>query len=167
MFIWKIPNPYIFLGFLLLTGIGLSFFTMEVWAIVSDAIDYQDKLTGRREEGTSYAIFSFFRKMGQTVAGVGFNALLAYIGYVSVNNESLTVLESLQKPFFSNVVQSTDVNNGIYTLATLVPFIMYLIMALLMQFGYNIGRKDAIALKNELEERNAKRDAQAKKSQEA
>lgn len=167
MFIWKIPNPYIFLGFLLLTGIGLSFFTMEVWAIVSDAIDYQDKLTGRREEGTSYAIFSFFRKMGQTVAGVGFNALLAYIGYVSVNNESLTVLESLQKPFFSNVVQSTDVNNGIYTLATLVPFIMYLIMALLMQFGYNIGKKDAIALKNELEERNAKRDAEAGKSQEA
>ena len=35
---------------------------------------------------------------------------------------------------------------------------MYLIMALLMQFGYNIGRDDAIALKNELEERNAKRD---------
>ena len=73
----------------------------------------------------------------------------------------------MQKPFFSNVVQSTDVNNGIYTLATLVPFIMYLIMALLMQFGYNIGKKDAIALKNELEERNAKRDAEAGKSQEA
>ena len=161
MFLWKIPNPYIFLVFLLITGIGLSFFTMEVWAIVSDAIDYQDKLTGRREEGTSYAIFSFFRKLGQTVAGVGFNALLAYIGYVSVNNESLSVLESMQKPFFNNVIQTADVNNGIYSLATLAPCIMYLVMALLMQFGYNIGRDDAIALKNELEERNAKREAEA------
>ena len=156
MFIWKIPNPYIFMAFLFVTGIGLSFFTMEVWAIVSDAIDYQDKLTGRREEGTSYAIFSFFRKMGQTVAGVGFNALLGVIGYVSAEAGAGEVVQ-----------QTTEVNNGIYTLATLVPFILYIIMALLMQFGYNIKRDDAIALKEELEERNAKRDAQAEKSQEA
>ncbi|MCR4610396.1 MAG: glycoside-pentoside-hexuronide (GPH):cation symporter [Lachnospiraceae bacterium] len=149
MFLWKIPNPYIFMAFLFLTGIGLSFFTMEVWAIVSDAIDYQDKLTGRREEGTSYAIFSFFRKMGQTVAGVGFNALLGYIGYVSAESGTGEVIQ-----------QSESTINGIYILATLVPFILYLIMALLMQFGYNIKKDDAVKLKEYLEERNAKRDAE-------
>ncbi len=144
MWIWQIPNPYIFLGFLFITGIGLCFFTMEVWAIVSDTIDYQDKLTGRREEGTSYAIFSFFRKMGQTLAGVGYNALLAVIGYVAAEAGSDAVVQ-----------QTTEVNNGLYTLATLVPFIIYLVMALLMQFGYNLNKTKTIELKNELEERNA------------
>ena len=128
MYFVKIPNPNLFLGCLFITGIGLTFFTMEVWAIVSDAIDYQEKLTNKREEGTSYAIFSFFRKMGQTVAGVGFNALLAGIGYVS------------SKDVTEVIVQTEDVNNGIYTLATLVPFIMYLAMALLMHFGYTLGK---------------------------
>ena len=145
MWIWKIPNPYIFLGFLFITGIGLCFFTMEVWAIVSDAIDYQDKLTGRREEGTSYAIFSFFRKMGQTLAGVGYNALLAVIGYVAATAGSDAVVQ-----------QTQEVNDGLYTLATLVPFIIYLVMALLMQFGYNLNKTKTVELKEELEERNAK-----------
>ena len=149
MWLWRIPNAYIFLGFLFITGIGLCFFTMEVWAIVSDTIDYQDKLTGRREEGTSYAIFSFFRKMGQTVAGVGFNALLGVIGYVSAEAGAGDVVQ-----------QTPEVNNGLYTLATLVPFIIYLVMALLMQFGYNLNKTKTIELKTELEERNAKNDAE-------
>lgn len=148
MFFVKLPSPYLFMAGLFITGVGLTFFTMEVWAIVSDAIDYQDKLTGKREEGTSYAIFSFFRKMGQTIAGVGFNALLAGIGYVAATAGSSEVVQ-----------QTTEVNNGIYTLATIVPFIMYLIMALLMHLGYNIGRDETIALKEELEARNAARDA--------
>ncbi|MCR4674302.1 MAG: MFS transporter, partial [Lachnospiraceae bacterium] len=132
----------LFLAGLFVTGIGLTFFTMEVWAIVSDAIDYQEKLTAKREEGTSYAIFSFFRKMGQTVAGVGFNALLAWIGYVSATDTTEVI------------VQSDSVNNGIYTLATLVPFIMYLLMALLMHFGYTLGKKETIELADELRERH-------------
>lgn len=142
MYFVKIPSPDLFLGCLFITGIGLTFFTMEVWAIVSDAIDYQEKLTNKREEGTSYAIFSFFRKMGQTVAGVGFNALLAGIGYVS------------SKDVTEVIVQTEDVNNGIYTLATLVPFIMYLAMALLMHFGYTLGKKQTIELADELHARH-------------
>ena len=156
MWLWKIPNAYIFLGFLFITGIGLCFFTMEVWAIVSDTIDYQDKLTGRREEGTSYAIFSFFRKMGQTLAGVGYNALLAVIGYVAAEAGSDAIVE-----------QTAEVNNGLYTLATLVPFIIYLIMALLMQFGYNLNKTKTIELKAELEERDAKRGADGATSEQS
>ena len=143
MYFVKIPSATLFLVGLFITGVGLTFFTMEVWALVSDAIDYQDKLTGKREEGTSYAIFSFFRKMGQTIAGVSFNALLAAIGYVAATSGTSEV-----------VVQSAEVNNGIYTLATLLPFIMYILMALLLHFGYTIGKKETIALAEELHERH-------------
>ena len=142
MYFVKLPSATLFLVGLFITGVGLTFFTMEVWALVSDTIDYQDKLTHKREEGTSYAIFSFFRKMGQTIAGVSFNALLAGIGYVAATagtNEA--------------VVQTQEVNNGIYTLATMLPFIMYIIMALLLHFGYNLGRKETEELKAELDAR--------------
>ncbi len=142
MYFVKMPNATLFLAGLFITGIGLTFFTMEVWALVSDAIDYQDKLTHKREEGTSYAIFSFFRKMGQTIAGVSFNALLAGIGYVAATAGSSEVVR-----------QTAEVNNGIYTLATLLPFVMYIIMALLLHFGYTLGREETEALKHELDSR--------------
>ncbi|MCR4798442.1 MAG: glycoside-pentoside-hexuronide (GPH):cation symporter [Lachnospiraceae bacterium] len=144
MYFVKLPSATLFLACLFVTGIGLTFFTMEVWAIVSDAIDYQDKLTGKREEGTSYAIFSFFRKMGQTIAGVSFNALLAGIGYVAATAGSNEV-----------VIQTAEVKSGIYTLATLLPFIMYLLMALLLHFGYTLGKNEVIALNEELHSRSA------------
>ncbi|MCR5098178.1 MAG: glycoside-pentoside-hexuronide (GPH):cation symporter [Lachnospiraceae bacterium] len=139
MYFLKLPNATLFLVGLFITGVGLTFFTMEVWALVSDAIDYQDKLTHKREEGTSYAIFSFFRKMGQTIAGVSFNALLAGIGYVAATAGSSEVVR-----------QTAEVNNGIYTLATLLPFVMYIIMALLLHLGYNLGKNEVIELNEEL-----------------
>ena len=82
--------------------------------------------------------------MGQTIAGVGYNALLAVIGYVAAEAGSDAVIQ-----------QTSEVNDGLYTLATLVPFIIYLVMALLMQFGYNLNKTKTVELKNELEERNA------------
>ncbi len=142
MYFVKIPNATLFLVGLFITGVGLTFFTMEVWALVSDTIDYQDKLTGKREEGTSYAIFSFFRKMGQTIAGVSFNALLAGIGYVAATAGTDEVIR-----------QTDEVNRGIYTLATLLPFVMYIIMALLLHIGYNLGKTQTEDLKKELDSR--------------
>ena len=84
--------------------------------------------------------------MGQTIAGVGVNALLAAIGYVAGTAGTNEVVK-----------QTAEVNSGIYTLATLAPFVFYLVMALLMHFGYNLGKKETIALKEELETRNAAR----------
>lgn len=38
------------------------------WALVMDVIDYHEIRTHRREEGTAYAVVSFARKLGQTLA---------------------------------------------------------------------------------------------------
>lgn len=125
LFFAHIENPKVFLAFLLIIGFGISFFTLEVWALVSDAIDYQEKLTKTREEGTSYAIFSFFRKLGQTIAGVGSSAALSVIGYNTAKN----VIE-----------QTTEVNNGIYTSATLIPAFFYLAIFLILWLWYPLTR---------------------------
>lgn len=136
LYFMKTENPYVFLGMVLISGFGVSFFTLEVWALVTDTIDYQEKLTNRRDEGTSYACFSFFRKLGQTLAGMGAAGALAMIGYVTAEG----VLE-----------QTAEVNRGIYDIATLVPFVLYLVMFLLLQFGYPLTRVRMEELGKELE----------------
>ena len=66
-------------------GMGLGFYNCVSWAMMGDAIDYQEWKFGKREEGVVYALHSFFRKLAQ---GVGPAAVIAImgtplIGYVS------------------------------------------------------------------------------------
>ena len=126
LFFLRTQNAYLFLGVVVLSGFGLCFFTLEVWAMVTDVIDYHEKLHHRRDEGTTYACFSFFRKLGQTLAGIGASMALAAVGYSTAQDV---------------VVQTEAVNKGIYSIATIVPFVMYLCMFLLLQVGYPLTRK--------------------------
>ena len=135
--------PYIFLGFTLLSGFGQTFLVLEVWAMVMDVIDYHELRTGRREEGMAYAVFSFTRKLGQAVAGVGLNALLALINYekIEYTKESLKNLKVL----------NDTVANKLYDISTLVPAIMLALMAVTLFFGYNLSKKKLASVHEELE----------------
>lgn len=114
---------YMFLVFLGTIGVGL--FNLIIWAFITDIIDYQEVTTGKREDGTVYAVYSFARKVGQALAGgVGGFALTA-IGYVSEAS-----------------VQTEAVSERIYTVATLVPGVCYLIVFLIMQFQYPLTRRE-------------------------
>ena len=50
------------------------------------------------------------------------------------------------------VVQTQEVNEGIYSIATIVPFVMYLCMFLLLQVGYPLTKKALEQLHRELGE---------------
>ena len=63
---------------------------------------------------------------------------LAAVGYVTAEG---------------TMVQTEAVNQGIYNIATLVPFVMYLCMFLLLQFGYPLTRKAVEELRKELDNR--------------
>ena len=58
-------------------GLGMGFYNCVSWAMMGDAIDYQEWKTGKREEGVVYALHSFFRKLAQ---GVGPAAVIAIMG---------------------------------------------------------------------------------------
>ena len=120
-------NPYIFLVMLFFSGMGQTFMTLEVWAMVMDVTDYHEFRCGRKEEGTVYSIYNFVRKIGHTIAGAGSSVALMAIGY------DVNAVEH---------GQSAEVIDGFYTLATLVPAIMFGIMALLLIFGYNLSKKN-------------------------
>ena len=137
LYLIRTENAVLFLGVVVFSGFGLCFFTLEVWAMVTDVIDYHEKLHHRRDEGTTYACFSFFRKLGQTLAGIGASLALAAVGYSTAQG---------------TVTQTQAVNKGIYSIATIVPFVMYLCMFLLLQFGYPLTKKALEELHAELGE---------------
>ena len=142
-------NPMVFLVFTFFSGLGQTFLVLEVWALVMDAIDYHESRTGKREEGMAYAVFSFTRKLGQTLAGVGLNALLAFIAYDG----------ELSK---QGIGLSDTVLAKLYDISTLVPAIMLALMAVLLFFGYDLSKKKLETVRADLaEQRKAEQEETA------
>ena len=117
-----IANLVLWLIVCFLSGLGMTFFVLEVWALVTDVIDYQETLSGQRDEGTSYAFFSFTRKLGQTIAGVLGTGVLTLIGYDAKNLTSQAV-------------------GKLYSVSTALPALMCLLMALSLGVFYPLTKK--------------------------
>ncbi len=64
-------------------GVGMGVYTCVSWAMMGDAIDYNEWKFGTREEGTVYALHSFFRKLAQGVGPTIALLLMGALGYVS------------------------------------------------------------------------------------
>ena len=65
-------------------AVGNAFITMSVqmqWGLVAESIDYNEYLTGKRNEGTIYGFFSLSRRIGSTIANSVTVLLIAAIGY--------------------------------------------------------------------------------------
>ena len=65
-------------------GIGNAFITLSVqmqWGLVAESIDYNEYLTGKRNEGTIYGFFSLSRRIGSTIANSLTVILIAAIGF--------------------------------------------------------------------------------------
>ena len=61
--------------------VRLWILNLVVWAFVTDVIDYHEYLTGLREDGTVYSIYSLARKVGQAIAGGLGGVAIAAVGY--------------------------------------------------------------------------------------
>ncbi|MFP3125792.1 glycoside-pentoside-hexuronide (GPH):cation symporter [Ectobacillus funiculus] len=115
---------------------GFAFFNIVVWAFVTDVIDYHEYVTGLREDGTVYSIYSFARKVGQAVAGGIGGVAISAIGYNAALKE-----------------QTQDTLEGIYTLGTLVPGVIYLVIFLILVFLYPLNKQRTNQLAMDLAER--------------
>lgn len=108
---------------------------MLIWAIITDVIDYNEVITGQRDDGAIYRVYSFSRKIGQALAGGVGGFALTLIGY-----DSLVA------------VQATSVTNGIYTISTIFPAICFILIALVLFFVYPLDKKTVEANSNKLSE---------------
>ena len=129
-------NPMVYIGLVTLSGIGSALYGMIIWALVGDVIDYQEYLTGKREEGIVYATYSLSRKLVQAIVG-GISAFaLTAIGYKS-----------------GAPTQTPEVAEGIRNIIILVPLIGYTFGAVCLKFIYNLNNKTLNEVNKELERR--------------
>jgi len=124
LFFLKTRSVWTYIIINLFGFLGFGIFNLIMWAIITDIIDDREVKSGRREDGTVYAVYSFARKVGQAIAGGLGGWALGWVGFDS----------SVQ-------VQTAKVANGIYTVATLIPAILYLFVALVLAFIYPLNKK--------------------------
>ena len=131
----------IYLVGLVLFGIGMGVYTCVSWAMMGDAIDYNEWKFGTREEGTVYSLHSFFRKLAQ---GVGPSAVLAIMGLLGYVSELGTIGQSPETAH--NMCWLVA---GLYLFSAVVQFIGIAVI-------YNLDKKTLETMNKELEERRAK-----------
>lgn len=134
-----VTNVWIFIGMVFFAMIGMSFFTMQCFALVTDVIDDKEVITGKRDDGTIYGIYSFSRKIGQALAGGMSGWALALIGYDELA-----------------VGQTGQVARGIYNISTFFPGVVYLLAAAVLFFIYPLSKKRVESNAAELERRHGK-----------
>lgn len=119
----KIKNPFIWIALVALAMFGAAFYMTLMWALVADCIDYQERKTGRREESSIYATYSFFRKAAQGIGAAVVSFAIGATGY----DEKLGALE-----------QAAGVDEKIYFVTAFLPFIGALISLISMHFLYKL-----------------------------
>ena len=120
--------PVVFMIFTFIIGFGYSFVSITNWAIITDVIDYQEYKTGIRSESAVYAVYTFCRNLGQTIADVGGMKLLgAVAGY-----DGATMGDKGYIP---------EVGDGILFVCTIIPAIVYTLVFILFKFGYPLTKE--------------------------
>ena len=131
----KPENPYTYVVFYVVANIGVGFFNMVNWAMITDVIDDAEVKNGVREDGTIYSVYSFARKIGQALSSGMIGALLSVIGY------------SAATAFNPEVV------NGIFNMTCIIPAIGFVGIALVLMFLYPLSKNRVEANVLELKKR--------------
>ncbi len=98
LYLIPIPNCYVFMFLMSVANLGLTAFTMLVWALVTESIDYQEFKSGERSDGTMYSIYTFSRKIGSAAAASISTALIGAAGFVAGAQEQIpTFGENIRK----------------------------------------------------------------------
>ena len=72
----------IYAAIMFVYAMGLGIYSTVSWALMGDAIDYNEWKFGAREEGTVYSLHSFFRKLAQGIGPSVFTLLMVACGYL-------------------------------------------------------------------------------------
>ncbi len=75
----------IYVIFQLIYNLGLGIYSTVSWAMMGDAIDYNEWKTGNREEGIVYSLHSFFRKLAQGIGPSLVLVIMVALGYLGEN----------------------------------------------------------------------------------
>ena len=125
---------------LVIFGLGMGVYTCVSWALMGDAIDYNEWKFGTREEGTVYSLHSFFRKLAQ---GIGPSIVLLLMGALGYASNLGTIGQSAQTSH--NMCWLVA---GLYLFSAVLQFIGIALI-------YNIDKKTLDKMTEELAARKA------------
>ncbi len=123
----RLPWP-IFMIALFVIGMGYTFVSLTCWAVVMDVIDYQEYATGIRNESAVYAVYTFSRKFGQTIADTLGLYLLQWARY----DKDVAGI---------GFITENDTSKKIMFICTIIPAVVYTGVWLLMRFGYPLTKE--------------------------
>lgn len=122
-FIVRPANAYVYVVFYAVAMIGIGFFNMVIWAMITDVIDDAEIKNGVREDGTIYAVYSFARKLGQAASSGLLGVMLSMIGYTDAT------------------AFDPEVTSGIFNLSCIIPAAGLILTALALIFVYPLSKK--------------------------
>ncbi|MBQ8404866.1 MAG: MFS transporter [Clostridia bacterium] len=133
----------------LVYSLGLGIYSTVSWAMMGDAIDYNEWKTGKREEGIVYSLHSFFRKLAQGVGPAVALVIMSTLGYV--NN----AVDKLGNEIIDVTLLSWDVAVNLRVLVA----VLYLVAAIMQFIGlgliYNLDKKTLNKMNEELAARKS------------
>ena len=132
-----IENVWVYTALNIMTLLGQTAFTMLIWALVSDCLDYSEWKTGFRSDGSMYSMYTFSRKIGSTIASSGLAFSLGLVGYVSGEN----------------VVQTAEAVKGIYYVCNAIPTICYGLILVGIGLIFNLDKKKTDRMYAEMADR--------------
>ena len=129
----------------LVYSLGLGIYSTVSWAMMGDAIDYNEWKTGKREEGVVYSLHSFFRKLAQGVGPAVALVIMSTLGYVNNAVDPVT-----GEAFIDVTLLSWDVAVNLrYLVAAL-----FLVSAIMQFVGlglvYNLDKKTLAKMNEDL-----------------
>ena len=122
-----------------LAGLGSGVGTCVSWSLMADAMDFGEWKFGVREEGTTYAVHSFFRKLAQGVGPSLGLVVATMFGY----DEALKAAQTME-----TAVAMRYLVPGFYVLAGLIQLVG-------LAFVYNLDKKTLAKIQEDLKARKA------------
>lgn len=139
--------PVLALAFFVVMGFGKGLVNTLMWSLEADTVEYGEWKTGTRTEGTTYAVFSFTRNLGQAAGSATAAYTIGLAGYVAGAN-----------------AQSPSAEWGIRAAAGLIPAALVL-AAIALIAAYPLTEKTFRELTSEVARRRAERGAQPSRPQ--
>ena len=146
----------------LVMAIGLGIYSTISWAMMGDAIDYNEWKTGNREEGIVYSLHSFFRKLAQGIGPAVALAIMQGMGYVNNANllpDGKTYTDALDAAGQYNVINVDWLSWEFAVELRALVAILYLIAGVMLFIGlgviYNLDKKTLEVMNADLEARHA------------
>ncbi|MEG0910428.1 MAG: glycoside-pentoside-hexuronide (GPH):cation symporter [Ruthenibacterium sp.] len=129
----------------MLNAIGAGIGSCVSWSLMADAMDYGEWKFGVREEGTTYALHSFFRKLAQGIGPSLGLVACTWFGYEASLGANQTAAVALNMRYLTA---------GAFLFSALVQLVAYGLV-------YNLDKKTLAKMEQELGHASAEVDANA------